>query len=136
MRKFLLLAIACVMVITCFVGCAKQEDSPIIIDEVPAIIQVENVDNNLNEETSDETDVMLEMRQLRLQRLNSHISPVGVRSINVGKIKIPTRPVVPVPVVRYDEDLMEKIVKILEESLLKPRIVGPIIPFTSRFLYS
>ena len=139
-RKTVLLTIICIMMAICFVGCGKQEDTPIIIDELPTAIQVENVDNNLqkteDEEVLSEADLMLEMRQLRLQRLNSHIPPIGIRGTKIGKIKIPTRPVVPVPIIRHDEELMKKITEMLRESLLRPKITRPVMPFTSRFLYS
>ena len=49
-------------------------------------------------------------------------------------IRVPFRPVAPVPIVRPNPDLVDKIIEILKENLLKPRIIDPVLPIVPRLL--
>ena len=152
-KRILSLALVAITATTLFVGCGKQEDTPIIIDEMPNTIttingSIENLpatDEKVNIENlpaDGESDVeatpieytMEELRQMRIQRMNSHIPPVGVRYLGTGMIRIPFRPVVPVPIVRPNPDLVDKIIEMLKENLLKPRIIDPVLPIVPRLL--
>ena len=151
-KRILSLALITITATTLFVGCGKQEDTPIIIDELPDVVatmdyKVENLpatdDENVKIENlpateEDETETtpieytMEELRQMRIQRMNSHIPPIRTGYIGCGKFRIPTRPIVPVPIVQPNQDLVDKIVEFLKQNLIKPQPIGPIMPIYPR----
>ena len=150
-KRILSLALVAITATTLFVGCGKQEDTPIIIDEMPSTIttisgSIENLpatDEKVNIENlpaDGESDVeatpieytMEELRQMRIQRMNSHIPPIRTGYIGCGKFRIPTRPIVPVPIVQPNQDLVDKIVEFLKQNLIKPQPIGPIMPIYPR----
>lgn len=151
-KKLTSITLIVITLASLLVGCGKQEDTPItIIDELPK--QVETLDDGKAENLpangekveaerlpahdDDEVEVeelekeytMEELRMMRIQRMNSHIPPIGTRYIG-GRFRVPVRPpVVPVPIVRPNPELMEKIMDFLKDVVTKPQPIGPIMPF-------
>ena len=151
-KKLTSITLIVITLASLLVGCGKQEDTPItIIDELPKQFEtlgdgkIENLpangekveaerlpahgDEEVKVEELEKEYTMEELRQMRIQRMNSHIPPIGPRCIG-GRFRVPVRPpVVPVPIVRPNPELMEKIMDFLKDVITKPQPIGPIMPF-------
>ena len=147
-KRIVAMSLAILSLTTVLVGCGKQEDTPIVIDEENTVITIDNPkveklpadknenlvveklpatkdDENEMEELTEE-ELMYRLRVMRMNRLQTHIPPISGYRIKRWP-RIPVRPVVPVPIINPRLDF-DEFKDILKDIIIKPPIIRPVLP--------